>query len=433
MKSQAAQHSGRIVLVLSNFPGDSPFLLNKFLGLLDKGLDIHMVCQTRAAAESRWFSYRSLKRAVRSRISFGWPAERRWLVALLLPLLLSRCLLSNLKGSCRYLSRGWGRFGLDVFRRLFLDAQIIRARPDILHFEFGSLAVGRTYLRDLLGCQMVVSFRGYDLNFIKLEEGDYYREVWDNADALHLLGEDLWRRAQARGCPSDKRHALIAPAIDAGFFTPRERRRGESVGTLERPLRIISVGRLVWKKGYDYGLEAVRLLLDRGVQCEYRIIGDGDYFEAVAFACHQLGLKSYVSLLGALSPEEVKIEMEWADLLMHPAVSEGFCNAVLEAQAMKLAVVCTDADGLSENISDGRSGFVVPRRRAKALAEKIELLARDGMLRERMGNVGRQRVLKKFQLAAQLEAFASLYLELLSITDRNRDLVLDKAETAHAG
>lgn len=433
MKEQVKQQVGRIVLLLSNFPGDSPFLLNKFLGLLDRGLDIYMVCQTRALDQSRRFSDRKLKSQIRARICFGWPAENLWLVAFLLPFLSLRCLLRNLKGSCRYLSQGWRRFGLDVFRRFYLDAEIICARPDILHFEFGSLAVDRTYLRDLLGCKIVVSFRGYDLNFVKLEQDDYYREVWENADALHLLGEDLWRRAQGRGCAADKRHVLIPPAIDADFFTPQERQIPKVAGTLARPLRIISVGRLVWKKGYEYGLEAIRVLLEQGIHCEYRIIGDGDYFEAIAFARHQLGIENDVSILGALSPQEVKMQMEWADLFMHPAVSEGFCNAVLEAQAMKLPVVCTDADGLSENILDGCTGFVVARREAKSLATKIGLLAQDPVLRESMGRAGRQRVLEKFQLANQIEAFANLYLDLSAGTRRNKEFALDKAETAHAG
>ena len=61
----------------------------------------------------------------------------------------------------------------------------------------------------------------------------------------------------------------------------------------------MSVGRLEWIKGYEYALLAVRRLVDQGVRCEYRIVGDGEYLEAVAFARHQLELESTVSLLGA--------------------------------------------------------------------------------------------------------------------------------------
>ena len=109
----------------------------------------------------------------------------------------------------------------------------------------------------------------------------------------------------------------------------------------------------------------MKLLADQGLHCEYRIVGDGDYLGAIGFARHQLGLESLVQLLGALGQPEVRDQMLWADVFLHAAVSEGFCNAVIEAQAMMLPVVCSDAGGLSENVVDGETGFVVPRRDPK--------------------------------------------------------------------
>jgi len=142
-------------------------------------------------------------------------------------------------------------------------------------------------------------------------------------------------------------------------------------------------------------------------------VGDGDYFPAVAFTRRQLGLEGVVEMLGALPREEVRREMQSADVLLHAAVSEGFCNAVIEAQSMELPVVCTDADGLRENVADGETGFVVPRRDAEALAAKLEVLARDPALRQRMGKAGRKRVLERFQLSDQLSRFVEFYREVL--------------------
>jgi colanic acid/amylovoran biosynthesis glycosyltransferase len=113
--------------------------------------------------------------------------------------------------------------------------------------------------------------------------------------------------------------------------------------------------------------------------------------------------------LGPLPREKVRDQLKWANLFLHAAVSEGFCNAVLEAQAMQLPVVCTDADGLSENINNGQTGFVVRRRDPSALAEKLILLAQDPSSRQVFGLAGRERVVQNFQLAHQLEKFESLY------------------------
>jgi colanic acid/amylovoran biosynthesis glycosyltransferase len=400
----------RVVFILSTFPKLSEaFIASKFLGLLERGWDVHIACSEIDA--SAWEEIPDLhnQKELRRRVHVGWPDRPRWLAALLLPLALVYCLLRAPKETWRYLRRGWRRFGLGVLRWLYLDAGLIRLRPNLLHFEFGSLAPERMHLKELLGCQVVVSFRGYDLNFVGLDQPDYYQSVWESVDAVHLLGQDLWRRAQKRGCPPEKRHALIPPSIEADEFCPPDREAGDS---LERPLHILSVGRLEWKKGYEYALQSVRALLDRGIPCEYRILGAGKYLEAVAFARHQLGLENVVELLGAQPRQDVILQMAWADVFLHAAVSEGFSNAVIEAQAMMLPVVCSNADGLPENVADGETGFVVPRRDAEALAEKLALLAGDPDLRLRMGKAGRERVSRCFRLEDQLAAFERLYQEL---------------------
>ena len=143
-------------------------------------------------------------------------------------------------------------------------------------------------------------------------------------------------------------------------------------------------------------------------------MGDGDYLPAVAFMRQQLGLEGVVEVLGALPREDVRQEMQSADVLLHAAVSEGFCNAVIEAQSMELPVVCTDADGLRENVADGETGFVVPRRDPDALAAKLEVLARDPALRQRMGKAGRKRVLENFQLSDQLDRLEDFYRQVLN-------------------
>ncbi len=312
-----------------------------------------------------------------------------------------------------FLLRGALRDGWSSLKRLYLDAILIRLSPDLVHFEFGTLAVGKTYLKELLGCRMSASFRGFDVNFAGLEEPHYYAEVFREVDLVHCLGEDLWRRAVRRGCPADKEHVLIPPAIDTAFFDPGERQTASVVGTPERPLRILGVGRLVWQKGYEDALEAVRLLRRAGICVEYRIVGDGYYSDAIAYSRHEMGLDDSVSLLGAVSPAAVRGEMLWADLFLHAAVSEGFCNAVIEAQAMQLPIVCTDASGLVENVADGVTGFVAPRRDPEALARGVSRLAADPSLRERMGRAGRRRVLELFRIGDQIAAFDQAYARLM--------------------
>ena len=408
--------AGRVVLVVLGFPRLSEtFIVSKFVGLLRRGWDVHVVCSH--IRKENWESFPELATIpdVRERIHTRWPHSPSWTAAALMPIALLQCLLAAPRRTLRYLGRAVPSLGASgALRRLYLDAELVRLGPGIVHFEFGSLAPDRMDVKKLLDCRIVVSFRGYDINFVGLDAPGHYDPVWKHADGLHFLGEDLWRRARRRGCPPEVLHALIAPAIDTDVFRPAPKPvPAPDVGA--GPLRILSVGRLEWKKGYEDALLAVRKLVDRGVPCRYRIVGDGDYLAAVSFVRYQLGLEGVVELLGAQPREDVLREMREADVLLHAATSEGFSNAVMEAQAMELPVVCTNADGLGENVADGETGFVVPRRDNTAIADKLEILARDPGLRREMGRAGRRRTLEKFRLSDQIDRFEKLYAQVFGV------------------
>ncbi|HOR20039.1 MAG TPA: glycosyltransferase [Brevefilum sp.] len=411
----------RLVLITAHFPQLSEtFIVNKFLGLLDRGLDIYLVCSH--FDKATWHKFPDLANhpGVKQRVRRCFPTQPKWLVPLLFLPALLRCLLWAPRHTLIYLKEGWTQFKWDIIRRFYLDSALIQLKPGILHFEFGSLAVGRTYLKELLHSQLTVSFRGYDLNFVGLDQPGYYDQVWKQADACHFLGRDLWQRAVRRGCPTEMQHRLIPPAIDLSLFQPEAERGPNSLGSPENPLRILSVGRLEWKKGYEFALQAIRMLVDQGTSVSYQVIGDGGHRDALYFTRHQLGLTESVEFLGSLPQHEVIQHLGEANAFLHPSLSEGFCNAVIEAQAMGVPVVCTDAGGLPENVANGVTGFVVPRRDPAAMAEKLALLAGDGALRLRMGKAGRVRVETHFQLDQQIKAFEAFYINL------NNERMLEK-------
>ena len=400
-------------MVVPEFPKLSEsFIASKFAGLLSHGWDVHVVCQRSTRDEWLHFAFLSCS-ALRQRVHVAWPQRPRWLSAMLLPILLIRCCLISPFATLRYFRRGYPIWGVRVLRTFFADAPLILLDPDIVHFEFGALAVGRTPLLRTLGVKTVVSFRGYDLNYVGLDDPLYYFDVWLNVDAVHVLGTHLWQQAQLRGCPSDRLHAMIPPAIDLKRFDGRGSLHAERVGSMERPLRILSVGRLDWTKGYEYAIQAVRVLVDRGIHVRYEIIGGGKYLEALSFARHQMPINDYVEFLGAGPSDLIIDRMRWADIFLHAAVSEGFCNAVIEAQAMNLPVVCSDAGGLTENVIDGETGFVAPRRDAQTLADRLVTLARAPDLRQSLGKAGRRRVIENFELSHQIAQFDELYQQIL--------------------
>ncbi len=106
-------------------------------------------------------------------------------------------------------------------------------------------------------------------------------------------------------------------------------------------------------------------------------------------------------------------ELADAHLFVHAAVTEGFGNAVLEAQAAGLPVVCTDAEGLAENVDPGVTGIVVPRRDPVALAEAIVELAGDPERRVALGEAGKRRATEHFRPADQRAAFAAFFRQVV--------------------
>lgn len=363
----------KIVLIANQFPKFSEtFIVTKFLGLLDLGYDVHVVCNR--SDPDQWGLYAHLvERAdIRSRVRIC--PERK------------------------------------------LVTQALREiEPDIVHFEFGGLTKNRMDLPELVGARTVVSFRGPDLNVGWMDDPDLYAPVWSKADGFHFLGRDLQQRAEALGCPV-KPTALVPPAVDTRFFDGRRPPHVDVAGGPDRPLRILSVGRLHWMKGYEYALRAVRTLVDQNISCEYTIIGAHDHREhllAVRFDITDLGLEGVVRLAGRQSREEVRRAMASADVLVHAAVSEGFCNAVVEAQAMRLPVVVSDAGGLPDNVAHRETGFVTPRRSPRAVSDRLSALAADPGLRERLATAGRARALDHFSLDGYASKFQTLYRDVL--------------------
>ncbi len=398
----------RIAMVVPTFPQLSEtFIVTKALGLVDRGIDVHVVCGS--SPESNWDAF-----GVDHRVQELRPRVHVAPTKSVHPAALNRNAqqVARLAGASRgtlrrYFAADQGHLTRRV-RDLVLDAPLIELAPDVVHFEFGALAVDRMSIGDRLDAAVTVSFRGYDISYAGIDDPEHYRQVWERANGIHVLGHDVWRRAVQRGAPEDAPHTLISPAVDVAAIVPSPPRAGV-LGSEEAPLRVLSVGRLHWTKGYDYALDAIGELQGQGMAVEYRIIGDGDLLGAVAFWRHQLGLDVEVELLRAVPHSEVRRHLGWADVVLHAATSEGFCNAVIEAQAGQVPVVCADAGGLPENVDHGVTGIVVPRRDARALAGGLAALAGDPALRQRMGLAGRERALRLFDLDLHLDRWVQFY------------------------
>jgi glycosyltransferase involved in cell wall biosynthesis len=205
---------------------------------------------------------------------------------------------------------------------------------------------------------------------------------------------------------------LIRPAVDPHFFSPMASKRKS-----EDALKLVSVGSMIWRKGYEYLLMAMKALTTTDLRYFLTIIGDGPELDRVEFCIRDLGLGDCVNLVGSASPECVRETLRESDVFVLSSLSEGISNAVLEAMACGLPVVTTDCGGMSEVVADGVEGFVVPVRDPISMSKAIRRLAVNSKLRVAMGGRGRQRVVAQYSLDGHVNSWMEL-LHRIDGTDR---------------
>jgi colanic acid/amylovoran biosynthesis glycosyltransferase len=294
--------------------------------------------------------------------------------------------------------------------------RLARMRPDVVHFEWNTAAADYLPLFDVWDCPVVTSCHGSDVSIYPHVPGqeryaERLAEVFARAGAVHCVSASLRREAEQLGLDPAKAH-VIHPGVDPAAFRPDAKR---PAGGGE--LRVIAVGWLRWMKGHEYALAAARAAVDRGVPLRLDIIGgapDASVGEPgerrrILHTIADLGLEQHVHLHGTLTSAQVVERLQTADVMLHASLSEGLPTVLLEAMACGLPVVTTDCGGVTEAVTDGAEGFVVPARDADALAQALAALWRDPALRARMGAAGRATVQERFTLERQLGEFLALY------------------------
>lgn len=185
-------------------------------------------------------------------------------------------------------------------------------------------------------------------------------------------------------------------------------RRFSVLPAADGPLRLLAVGRLVAKKGFDTLVEAVSRL---AVPFSLRIVGAGPERDRLCEAIARGRLGDRIRLVGPLTHFELPAEYANAHVVVVPSVEDddgdrdGLPNVVLEALASKRAVVASDVGAIAAAIHDGQTGLLVAPGDPLALRDAIARLARDPDRRERLGRAGRELVERRFELGRCAASF----------------------------
>jgi L-malate glycosyltransferase len=175
---------------------------------------------------------------------------------------------------------------------------------------------------------------------------------------------------------------------------------------------IITVGALVAHKGQRHLIDAMPHVQREVPDARLIIFGEGELRSTLERQVKDLGLERHVLLPGFR--EDVLQVMKSADLFVMSSVTEGLGSTVLDAMAMRLAVVGTRAGGIPEAVADGETGLLVPPRDAPALAAAIARLLKDPACRTRMGHAGHARVSRQFGVGQMLARTLTAYRQLVN-------------------
>lgn len=252
---------------------------------------------------------------------------------------------------------------------------------DIILAHFGTTGVTAAMLMELglLKGKLVTVFHGFELSehSILKRYSAAYRALF-SLSALCMPVSQLWaERLLALGCSADKikvHHMGIYP----DSFTMLEPTR-----PLHNPLRLLSVARLVEKKGLDDAIAAIALLTQSGHAATLKIVGDGPLKTALDRQIAEQELNDCVELTGALAHQQVRQMLQDCDIFLLPSKTasngdmEGIPVSLMEAMARGLIVISTQHSGIAELIRHAHSGFLAQERSPEQLAALIKNVATE--------------------------------------------------------
>jgi glycosyltransferase involved in cell wall biosynthesis len=275
-----------------------------------------------------------------------------------------------------------------------------RAPPQLIHAAWGGgPATAAWLLWRLDGHRFSAGAHAYD---VFEHGGDWWlKEKLEAAVFVHTSTELARQELIARGLPPERVVCIRSglerlPALKA-------------LHASRVPLHVLSLARLVEKKGLDRQLRIYAALRAAGVEFTARIVGDGPLRPKLESLAGSLGVADLVTFVGQVPPQEVWEHLEWADVLLHTGVvapsgdRDGLPNVIAEAMAAGVPVVTSPTAGTTEAVSDGVTGIVLPVDRPEAWVGALRRLSHDDPLCESLRRPARKWIEDNFDVRSNTE------------------------------
>ena len=291
-----------------------------------------------------------------------------------------------------------------------------RSSYDIIHCHFGPNGNRGTLLREVgvLEGKLITTFHGFDITVHLHKHGEnMYDRLFDTGD-LFLPISDRWRhRLIELGC-DEKKIGVHRMGVDCQKFSFKPRQPSKN-----GKVRLVSIARLVEKKGLEYSIRAVARLAKINEDIEYTIVGDGPLKGYLQSLVQELEVTDTVRMVGPKPQQQIIEILDKAHILIAPSVTdkmgdqEGIPVVLMEAMAMGLPLVSTQHSGIPELVENGVTGFLVPERNTEALFDKLKYLVENPHIWAKMGRNARNFVKKHYDINELNDRLVEIYQRLL--------------------
>jgi len=312
----------------------------------------------------------------------------------------------------------------DIIKYSLMDSVIYQEFPeqlpecDIVFCQNGSLgkkiADNKALSQWLSTRKLVVCLRGSDITSDVIRDPALYNTLFIQADLFLPVCDYFKKKLIALGCHPDK-VIVHHSAINCSQFFFKHRKKPQ-----KNPINLVSVCRLVKKKGIDDAIKAVALVVKKYPNIHYTIVGEGGQRAVLEKLIKQLKLTDKITLYGWATQEQVVAILDKSHIFLLPStpspagMEEGIANALKEAMAMGLLSIGTWHAGTPELIDDGYSGFLVPERDSKQLAYKIEYLIQYPQIWKAMQLAARKKIEQEFETTKSVEQLEEIFYQLLN-------------------
>ena len=370
----------KVIFFVKRFPVLSQtFVIEQINSLIELGLDVEIVTQQKEKQSIELDSL--LKHKLIERTSCITPDASKTNSRLFKAFFLSKFVLANMLVNTKLRPLAKLVFSLLKKRKSTLAFEIAMLakhsqnnlfKADAIIAHFGQNGVIAQCLKEanILSGELFTVFHGYEISEYESIDTwkDHYVALSKNSTLLPI--SEYWKQRLISWGAIENNIKVHRMGVDVTKFVFQDK-------PLNKPIKIVSVGRATEKKGLVFAIRAMQYLDDN---FHLEIVGDGALHSELVKCTQDLGLEDKVTFHGAKPPEFIKNLLVESDVFLLPSITdsngdmEGIPVALMEAMASGLVVVSTFHSGIPELIENGKGGFLVPEKDELAIAETISKL-----------------------------------------------------------